>query len=229
MVSAGEVPINRAAAPGQLVKPGVNPFRLPAVGDPLRPLPVRDVRESVVGHPVFDAQLAHLACQPVMAVQANLQPARQPRGHAHVAEAQFLVDEIEVVMQALAVIGNQICLPGLFVVPWLVGRTGLHGRENTDESGLLTPSGEDLFYPIFPPEIPLADEFDLDTAFGRHLFRALANPVPEWLGELRIVEDPDLALEQKRCQTDLRQRAENQHPIPATQYARNLVRMPLCQ
>jgi hypothetical protein len=41
--------------------------------------------------------------QPVVPVEVDLQPAGQPGWHAHVAQAQFLVDEVEVVMQALAV------------------------------------------------------------------------------------------------------------------------------
>ena len=113
------------------------------------------------------------------------------------AQAQFLIHEVKVVMQTLAIVGNQICFAGLFVVPWLIGRAGLHGRENADQPTLLTPAGQNLFHPVFLPEIPLADELDLNASFGSHLLRVLANPVTEWLGELRIVEYPDVPLVQK--------------------------------
>ena len=201
-------------------------FGFPSVGDALRPLPVRNVAEGVVSHSIVDAQLAQLACQPVVPVEADLQPARQPRRHTHMAQAQFLVHEVEVVMQALAVIRHQVRLAGLLVVPRLVGRAGFHGRENADQPRLLTAPGQNLFHPVFLAEVPLADELDLDSRFDRHLLRVLANPVAERLGELRIVEYPDLPLVQKRRhpsgKADLRQRAENQHPVPTAQHAGNL-------
>ena len=62
------------------------------------------------------------------------------------AQAQILDHEIKVVMQTLAVIWNQIRLTSLLVVPRLVGRAGLHGRENTDQPRLLTAASQlDLF------------------------------------------------------------------------------------
>jgi hypothetical protein len=204
----------------------VDSFCFPPVGDALRPLPVRDVAEGVVSHSIVDAQLTQLACQPVVAIEADLQPARQPRRHTHMAQAQILVHEVEVVMQALAVIRNQKRLACLLVVPWLVGRAGLHGRENAHQPCLLTPTGQNLFHPVFLPEVPLADELDLDSRLGSHLLCVLANPVAEWLGELRVVEYSDLPLEQKRRhspgKTDPRQRSENQHPVPTAQHSGNL-------
>ena len=84
----------------------------------------------------------------------------------------------------------------------------------------------EFFCPVFLPEVPLADELDLDSSLGRHLLRVLANLVAEWLGELRVVEYPDLPLVQKRCharrKADLRQRAKDQHPVPTAQHSGNL-------
>jgi hypothetical protein len=132
-------------------------------------------------------------------------------------------------VQALAITGNQICLAGLFVVPRLVGRAGFHRGEYADQPGLLTTAGQNLFHPVFFPEVPLANELDLDSRFGCHLLRVLANPVTEWLGKFRIVEDPNLPLVQKRRHSpgkaDLRQRAENKHPVPATQHPGYLCRV----
>ena len=104
VVSGGEVPIDGAAAPGELVEPRVDSFCFPSVGDALRPLPVRNMAEPIVSHSIIDAQSAQLACQPVVSVEADLQPARQPRWHTHMTQAQILVHEVEVVMQTLAVI-----------------------------------------------------------------------------------------------------------------------------
>ena len=161
-------------------------------------LPVRDLREGVVGHPIVDAELAQLARQPVVAIEVNLQAAGQPRRHPHVAQAELLVDEVEVVMQAFPVIRHEVRFAGLFVVPWLVRRTGLHRREDAHQAGLLASLGEDVFHTVFLPEVPFTYELDLDACFRRHLFGILPNPVPVRLGKLRVVENPDLPFEQKR-------------------------------
>ena len=85
VVSSGEVPIDRATLPGEIVPPRMDALGLPGVGNVLRPRPVRDVREGVVGHAVVDTESAQLACQSVMTVPANLQAAGQPGRHAHMA------------------------------------------------------------------------------------------------------------------------------------------------
>jgi hypothetical protein len=54
------------------------------------------------------------------------------------------------------------------------------------------------FREIFFPNVPLADELDPDASLRRHLFGIFTNPVAERFGELRVVEDPDIPLVQKR-------------------------------
>ena len=162
----------------------------------MRPFPVRDVQRRRCRPCDSRSCACATAGQPVVPVEVDLQPARQPRRHAHMAQPQVFVDEVEVVVQALAVVRYQIGLAGLLVVPRLVGRAGLHGRENADQPRMLARAGQNLFHPVFLPEVPLADELDLDARFRRQPLRVLANPVAEWFGELRIVEDPDLPLVQ---------------------------------
>jgi hypothetical protein len=156
-------------------------------------------------------------------VHADLQTAGQPRGHTHVTQTDFLVHEIEIIVQALAVIGHQVRLAGLLVVPWLVSRAGLHRREDAYQSSMLSAFGQDLFDPVFFPEVSLADELDFQARFSRHLFGVLPNPVSEGFGKLWIVEYPDLPLEQEGRhplgKADAGQRPEYQHPVPTTQNA----------
>ncbi len=201
-------------------------LRFPAVGDALRSLPVRNVSEGVVGHSIVDAEPAQLPRQPVMPIEVNLQAAGQPCRHSHVAQAELFVHEIEVVMQAFAVIRHEVRFAGLFVVPWLVRRTGLHRREDAHQAGTFASLRDDLFHPVFLPEVPFTYELDLDARFRRHLFGILPNPVTVRLGEPRIIENPYLPFIQERChpsgETNPGQRPENQHPVKATQYARNL-------
>src|ERR1700735_3057951 len=99
--------------------------------------------------------------------------------------------------------------------------------EKTDTSLGCSPRfSSNSLAPVFLAEFPLANELDLDSRLRRHLLRVLANPVAEWLGELRVVEYPDLPFEQQRRHSsgkaDLRQRSENQHPVPTTQHSGNL-------
>jgi hypothetical protein len=134
-------------------------------------------------------------------------------------------------MQAFAVVGNQICFAGLLVVPRFVGRAGFHRREDAHQTRLLASLRDDVFHPVFLAEVPFANELDFDPRLRRHLFGVFTNPVAERLGELRIVENPDLSLERERrhptSETDPRQRAEDQHPVEAAQHAFNLFGVPL--
>src|ERR1017187_4504071 len=114
------------------------------------------------------------------------------------AEAEFFVHEVEVIMQTLAVVRNQIRLASLLVVPGLVCRAGLHGGENTHQSRMLSSLCQYCFREIFFPNVPLADELGLYACLRRHLFGIFTNPVAERFGELRVVEDPDIPLVQKR-------------------------------
>ena len=129
-----------------------------------------------------------------MAVEVDLQTAGQPSWHSHVAQAQYLVDGVEVVMQTLAVVGNQIRLAGLFVVPRLVGRAGLHGRQHPHQSRMLPAPGQYFLHPVLFAEGPLAEELDLDARLGHQPLSILAQLIAERLGKARIIKDLHLAL-----------------------------------
>jgi hypothetical protein len=92
---------------------------------------------------------------------------------------------------------------------------------------MLAALSQRLLHQIFLPDIALADKFDLDPVGGRQPLCVLTQPVPERLGEFRVIEDPHLFGVQIRGHSlgvaDLGQRAENQYPIPTTEHARNLI------
>jgi hypothetical protein len=52
-----------------------------------------------------------------MPIAVNLQPAGQPGGNPDIAKPQFFIEEIEVVVQTLALIGLQESLAADLVVP----------------------------------------------------------------------------------------------------------------
>src|SRR5438270_1463976 len=113
VISSREIAINRTVPTRELVQLSMHALGCPSVGDPLGAWPVRDFDKGVVDEPIFDTLLTQLTGQPVVAIEVDLQPAGQPCRYAHVAQAQLFVDEIEIVMKAFAIIGNQIRLAGL--------------------------------------------------------------------------------------------------------------------
>src|SRR6202023_1438011 len=93
---------------GELVQLAVNPLRLPLVGQPLRLSPIADLDKGIVPQLIVNFALSQLSRQPVMSVEVDLQTARQPGGNTDVGQSQFFVDEVEIIMQALAVVGLQV-------------------------------------------------------------------------------------------------------------------------
>ncbi len=193
VVSDAKGAMNRTEAAGELVQLAMQPFDLQAVGDLLGARPVGDLHESVVQQGEVDLAPAQYAGQPVVAVEVNLQPARQPGRHPHVAQPQFLIQKVEVVVQTLAIVRQQVGLAGVLVVPRLVGRARLHGREDADQPRMISALCQDLLHPVLLTHIPLAQELDRDPVFSRQMFRILAQFIPERLGEFRVIEDSDLA------------------------------------
>src|SRR5271157_666484 len=70
--------------------------------------------------------------QPGVAVEIDLQTKWTPSGRTNTTEPSLFIDELEAVVQTLAVIRSEIGLIGLLVMPWLICLIRLHGREDTD-------------------------------------------------------------------------------------------------
>jgi hypothetical protein len=77
--------------------------------------------------------------------------------------------------------------------------------------GMIAAFGQHRCDPIFLPHVAFAQKLDLDPVLRRQSLGISAQRVPKRLGELGIVEDPDLPLVQIRShvlgKADLRQRA----------------------
>jgi len=97
---------------------------------------VGDPAEGVVQDSIRDLALAQLSGQIAVAIAVDLEPEWTPSRHPHVAQPQLLVDEIDVVVQALAIVRLQVCLVGLLAVPRLVAAAGFHRRQDAHDSGL---------------------------------------------------------------------------------------------
>src|SRR5450631_2710887 len=93
-------------------------------------------------------------------------------------------------MQAFPIVGLQVRLVGLLVVPGFVAPAGLHGRKNAHHARLLATLLQDLFDPIFFPEaFPAAHELDPDSALGCDPLHVCAQTIAQRLGPLWMVED----------------------------------------
>src|SRR6516165_7097695 len=127
-----------------------------------------------------------------MAVKINLETEGTPGGNANIAQAQLFVDEIKVVVQALAVVGPQVGLPSFLVVPRLVGGTRFHGREDAHQAGVVPPLRKNFLDPIFFAEILFTNEHDFQAVLGGESFGILSQGVAQRLSKPGIIKNPDL-------------------------------------
>jgi hypothetical protein len=169
-----------------------------------------------------------------VAVEVKLQPKRTPGGHAQITQPEFFVDEVEVIMQALAAVGFEKRTVRLLVVPGLVRAATLHGREHVHQTGMVSPFGEDFLDAVFLAEgLQLANELDFHPGFACNPFGVLANVILERFGEVEVIEDANLACAEKLCHAArvarCWQRPLNHDPIQALQRTGNLPRTTLHQ
>jgi hypothetical protein len=78
-----------------------------------------------------------------------------------------LVDEVKIVVQALAVIGTQERLAGLLVVPWFVARARLHGRQDRYQTRMRAALSDGRLDLLVLAKAALADKLDRDPVWKR--------------------------------------------------------------
>ncbi len=170
-----------------------------AVGKALGFKGIGERQEGVVGGVKADASLHQLPRQPAVAVEVDLQAKRRPGRHPHVAQAELLVDEVEVVVQTLAGDRLEEGLAARLVVPGAVGGARLHGREDVHQTGVIAALGEDRLDPVlFAERLELADELDLQARLGGQALGVGAHLVAQRLGPAGIVEQANAAVAQVR-------------------------------
>ena len=96
----------------------------PVVSDLLGAVEVLGLHQGVVEPGVNDLFSLQTAGQTVMSVEINLQPEGTPSGDADIAQSQLFIDEVKVIMQALAVVGAQRGLARNLVVPGAISEHG---------------------------------------------------------------------------------------------------------
>jgi len=214
-----EVPQHGAVGCGNPIEVPVEPVRIPGVRQGLGPHPIGALDEGVVEQGVRDLPLRQLPGEHGVPVAVELEPERRPGGHSEVAEPQFPVDEVEVVMEALGLGGPEERLPAPLVVPRLERRTRLHRREDVHQAGMVPAGGEQLLDPVLLAEGLAPDELDREPVRCRQPLRVGAELLAKRLGESRVVEQADLPRPQKARHrvrmAEIGERPGEHHPVEA--------------
>lgn len=85
-------------------------------------------------------------------------------------------------MQALATVAANEGAACLFVMPWLVHRTRLHGRKDVNQSRIANARRENLLNAIFLAEgLHALDVLDLHPSLGHQPFGVRTNRIAERL------------------------------------------------
>ena len=197
MVGLSEHVDHRTALLGVPIEDAMQHVGREAIGKGVCALPVVDAQEGVVGKGETDPGGGELAGQPAMPVAIELEAERTPRRHAQIDQAQFGVDEVEVVVQAFAGIRPQEGAMRLFVVPGLVGVAGFHRRDDMDQAGMVAAHGKYLGDDVFLANVLLGNVFDGDASRTGQFGSAVAHAITKRFGKSRIVEDPDLPRRKK--------------------------------
>jgi hypothetical protein len=114
------------------------------IGEGLRPLPVVNAQEGVVGEGEADPRGGELAAQPAMPVTIELKAKRTPSWHGQIDQAQLGVDEVEVVMQAFAAVQPQKGVMCALVVPGPIAGAGFHRRNDMHLAGMVAAGASTL-------------------------------------------------------------------------------------
>lgn len=177
---------------GKQIEPCVEHIDFETIREALCLAKIRDPREDIVHESKGDVALTQTQSQPTVPVEIDLQTEGTPGGDPHIAKPQLLIDKVEVVVQTLAVIGFEESLMSGLVMPGLVALTGLHGRKDVHEPWMGASFFDDLPDAIFFPEVFLADELDLDSAFLGNLLGIVPKLVSKRFCKSRVIKDTDL-------------------------------------
>jgi len=144
----------------------------------LRLIEVVDGHEGVVDELVAEASLVQGSRESMVSVEVELQTKRAPGGHAQVAQPVLRVDEVEVVVDALARVRLQEGLVRVLVMPRLVRLARLHRAQDAYQAGGVTALGKKLFHDRLLADLVGAQKLDLDAVFLRKPLGVGAGLIP---------------------------------------------------
>ena len=227
MVGVRKVSADRAERFSRIVQHAMECLDRKLIRQFLRTPPVVDRRERVVHLHETDAFRSKLGRQPVVAIAVELQPEWRPRRHTQIAQAEVLVDEIEIVVEALAVFVLQCSLVGRLVVPRVKRCTWLHCGKDMHETGRVFTPPQYVLDPVFLTErLGRSDKFDVNHAFRCNPLRVFTQFVAHRLDMLRVIKNADIVSAKIRCHpvavTNTRHGASDDNPVKTGERSCNL-------
>ena len=154
VVSTVKVAHDGAEVLGPSVQTPMQAFGIEAIGKRLSLFRIADGQEGIISPLKGDPCLGQSLGQPVMAVQVDLQAKRHPGGYSDITEPEYLIDEIEVIVQTLPRGRLQTGSMLELVMPGAIRRTGLHRREDMHQPRMFSPCSQDPLDPLLFCETP---------------------------------------------------------------------------
>jgi hypothetical protein len=108
------------------IEPCVEQFNFEGIRKTLSVTKIRNTRKAIVDKIKWNGALVQLHGQPGMSIKIDLEAKRTPSRHADIEKPELLINKIEVIVQAFAIVGLKKRLVRLFVMPWLIGLAGFH-------------------------------------------------------------------------------------------------------
>lgn len=233
VIAAGKQGNGGAEAAGVLIEFAVEFLFVHDVGQCLRFRPVANFDKGVVEHRGGDSALVQGAGQGVVAVEVKLQAEGRPCGHAQVAQPQVLVDEVEVIVQALAGNAFEECAAAGLVMPGPVTGTTFHCRDDMDHSLVVAALAQDLLDDLLLALACLPEILDGDAFLFSQGLGVGANLFAEGFGPLCVIEYTDLLLMQVTPHAigvaDARDGIGYDDPVETREFADDLGSMTFCE
>jgi hypothetical protein len=139
-----------------------------------------------------DAFFTEPGRQPSMTIEVDLQPERTPRRNTNVAKPEFLIDKVEVIMQAFCQIGLEIGRTGFLAVHWFVRLTGFHGRQNVNQFRMPAAFLENAFDQFLLAGAVTANKLYSQAIFSRQFLSVYPDRISKRLGKMRVIENANV-------------------------------------
>jgi hypothetical protein len=226
VVTGGKMADHRTVLSYELIELAMEAFGRDRIRQCLSFVKVIDLDKGIVDHLKADPFFIETGRQLVLTIVIELQAERGPRGHPQIAQAQFRRNEVEVIMQTPAGDRLKIRGVGLFVMPGLIASTGLHRREDMDQTRMRASVSYNLMDPVFPAKVLLADELYFQAVLGGQAFGMGTDLVAQRRCPLGVVENPDVLCFEKAGHalgiTNTGNGAGEHDAVKARQYPLNL-------
>ena len=216
-----------------LIQSPVKKFYLEGIGEVLGFLELLHLDKRVLQKTVGEAFPLEKARQVMVTIKIELQPEGSPGRHPQIAQPQIFQNEVKIVVDAFGLRAPKKRLARLFIMPGFKRGTGLHGREDMDQSRMIPALGDDLLETFFFTEILLSDEFDLHPIVPGQLLRPQTDFVPHGFDELGIIENTNALGSQMATHgigiTDIGKCSGDDDPIKAREDSSNFTGISFCQ